>query len=259
MNVKIVFILTFGLILFSACGSSDKSSVPDINTTAPDSNTTEPDTNTTIPVSTLIMHNGTSYGFVTSPYTGKIWLDRNLGAARVCESFNDTACYGDYYQWGRNADGHEDSGSATTFTQATDVATVGHSDFIMSEDENFYDWAKAVDETGATRQENWSKTDGSSVCPAGFRVPNITELKAETLDNDVTNRDTAFSNFLKLPLPGYRFYTSGDLFYIDSSSYMWASSVGGTSLSNGIGFSSDFAGGFDADRAFGFSVRCLRD
>lgn len=45
------------------------------------------------------------YQTITSPYTGKVWLDRNLGAKRVCQSFSDTQCYGDYYKFsedGRN-------------------------------------------------------------------------------------------------------------------------------------------------------------
>lgn len=33
-----------------------------------------------------ITHNGTSYGTVTSPYTGRVWLDRNLGAAREVQT-----------------------------------------------------------------------------------------------------------------------------------------------------------------------------
>ena len=49
-----------------------------------------------------ISHNGKSYGTVTSSYTGKVWLDRNLGASQVCTALDDTACYGDYYQWGRS-------------------------------------------------------------------------------------------------------------------------------------------------------------
>ena len=77
-----------------------------------------------------ITHNGTTYGTVTSPHTGRVWLDRNLGAAQVCTSFDDVACYGDYYQWGRNSDGHEDSASVNTATQAVNVTTVGHGDFI---------------------------------------------------------------------------------------------------------------------------------
>lgn len=36
---------------------------------------------------------------VTSPYTGKVWMDRNLGASRVCQSYIDSECYGGYYQF----------------------------------------------------------------------------------------------------------------------------------------------------------------
>jgi len=206
---------------------------------------------------TTIMHNGTTYGFVTSPYTGKVWLDRNLGATRVCTSYDDTACYGDYYQWGRAADGHEDSQSDTTATQAIAVGNVGHGDFITANSTNDYDWAKIVDPTGSLRQTNWSKTDGSSVCPVGFRVPNITELRAETLDNGVTNRDTAFSNFLALPSAGIRSFLAGSMNVMGSYGSIWASSGSG-SRANIISFNTA-AGWAVSGSAGGFSVRCIKN
>jgi len=199
-----------------------------------------------------ITHNGTTYGFVTSPYTGKVWLDRNLGAARVCEQFDDSACYGDYYQWGRNFDGHEDSMSATIATEATDVNTAG-SDFITGNS----DWA-SVDASGATRATNWSKTDGSSVCPVGYRVPSITELRAETLDNGVTNRDTAFANFLKLPSAGDRINFNGSIHDVGYWGYVWSSSASGSGASY-LFFDSDDAYWLSYPRPDGLSVRCLRD
>jgi hypothetical protein len=48
---------------------------------------------------TCLVHNGEDYCMVTSPYTGKVWLDRNIGAARVCTTKFDTECYGDYYSY----------------------------------------------------------------------------------------------------------------------------------------------------------------
>ena len=196
-------------------------------------------------------HNGTIYGCVVSPYTGKVWLDRNLGAARVCESFDDTACYGDYYQWGRNFDGHQDSTSGTTSTQATDVNNAGSS-FIL----RLSDWA-STDSDGSVRAANWSKTDGSSVCPVGFRVPTIAELKAELLDAgsaQIQNRDDAFNSFLKLPSAGYR----DDSLYLQSSlGVVWSSSVNG-SRTHYVGYSRN-AYSYHNARIFGYSVRCLRD
>ncbi|MGV6830373.1 MAG: hypothetical protein ACWA5P_02275 [bacterium] len=84
-----------------------------------------------VPVITMLLddstitHNGITYGLVTSPYTAHVWLDRNLGASRVCTAFDDMACFGDYYQWGRNTDGHKKSGSTTTTTLATYINSVG--------------------------------------------------------------------------------------------------------------------------------------
>jgi hypothetical protein len=53
-----------------------------------------------------IFFNNLVYSTVTSPDTGKVWLDRNLGATQVATSKTDSAAYGHYYQWGRNDDGH---------------------------------------------------------------------------------------------------------------------------------------------------------
>ncbi|MCD4736862.1 MAG: hypothetical protein K8R53_12530, partial [Bacteroidales bacterium] len=44
---------------------------------------------------------GSNYGTVVNDVTGKVWLDRNLGASQVATSSTDTNAYGDLYQWGR--------------------------------------------------------------------------------------------------------------------------------------------------------------
>jgi len=206
----------------------------------------------------LIYHNTTVYSTVTSPYTGRVWLDRNLGASQVCTTFNDAACYGDYYQWGRGFDGHQDSGSATTATLATNVNSAGSS-FITSGSSPF-DWT-TVDSDGSLRLVKWLQTDGSSVCPAGFLVPNVAELKAETLDNGVTNRATAFSNFLKLPSAGERTRFSGSMNAVGSWGSMWYSTVTyGDSTSRSFHFDSNLAYTFGyGSRASGLSVRCMKD
>jgi hypothetical protein len=55
---------------------------------------------------TPISFNGLTYKMITSSKTGRVWLDRNLGATQVATSFDDSAAYGDLYQWGRAKDGH---------------------------------------------------------------------------------------------------------------------------------------------------------
>jgi uncharacterized protein (TIGR02145 family) len=207
--------------------------------------------------------NGKVYNIITSPITGKKWLDRNLGASRTCTASNDTACYGDYYQWGRLADGHEKSSSTTTSARASTITSVGNQ-FIKGNE----DWTTA-DADGSLRTAQWSKTDGTGVCPVGFRVPTQTELSSETTAYDGTNANpstgkvkvidstTAFSNFLKFPVAGYRFFLDGSMGGQGSDGYVLTSSVVDDLISQDVNFGSSFASLGNIVRAFGLSVRCV--
>jgi len=205
-----------------------------------------------------ITHNGFTYGTVTSPYTGRVWLDRNLGASRVCTALDDAECYGDYYQWGRGTDGHEKTNSATTSTLATDItASSANGSFIITL--NNSDWTTA-DSDGSLRAFEWSKIDGTSICPVGYRVPTIDELTAETINTStaVTNNTDAFNHFLKLPSAGYRYGSDGSLYGQASNGVVWSSSVSG-SYSQSLYFGSGGAYTSYGLRANGLSVRCIRD
>ncbi len=147
---------------------------------------------------------GNKYKEIKSPYTRKIWLDRNLGASRVCKSYNDSSCYGDYFQWGRDSDGHEKKNSSTTLSISIS-STPNHLKFIISSDR--YDWLSSQNNNlwqGENSQNN--------PCPKGFRIPIIDELLAETVNQGVENNKDAYSNFLKLPSAGYRYSISGSLY-----------------------------------------------
>ncbi|MBN2781959.1 MAG: hypothetical protein JXQ66_01830 [Campylobacterales bacterium] len=169
---------------------------------------------------TIVFLNKT-YNSIVSPYTGRTWLDRNIGANKVCSSYNDVDCYGDYFQWGRDADGHQESNSSMVSEQAIDIDNNG-TDFI-SISWTTGDWTTG-DVNGSLRSLNWSKIDGTSVCPIGYRVPTITELENETINNGVTQNITAYENFLKLPSAGYRSSVDGLLIATDSRGYIWSSS-----------------------------------
>jgi len=97
-----------------------------------------------------ITHNAITYGTVISPHTGRVWLDRNLGALKICENIDDTECYGDYYQWGRKTDGHEKYNSKITENQAQDLHNTGAL-FIKSLKEYDTDWAYNIDPNGIER------------------------------------------------------------------------------------------------------------
>ena len=202
-----------------------------------------------------ILKNGTSYDTVKSPYTGKIWLDKNLGAAQVCASLDDAACYGNYYQWGRDHDGHQESNSARTSAQAKKSNRAGTKFIKRSED-----WS-SVDHNGAKRASNWSATDGSSICPTGYRVPTTTELAAETTaaTSPVANNTDAFKNFLKLPSAGYRYANNGDEDYQVSYGFVWTASAVGSNEANNLQFDVYDAVSKESYRAFAFSVRCVKN
>ena len=116
---------------------------------------------------------GLTYGVIASPSTGRLWLDRNLGATQVATSSTDTASYGDYYQFGRVTDGHEKSGSTTTAILSGDVVNVG-SAFIRNAT-NPYDWTTA-DSSGGMRE---------SINSAN--IPSLTDGTADALGRIITN------------------------------------------------------------------------
>lgn len=206
-----------------------------------------------------IYHNENVYKTVTSPYTGKVWLDRNLGAKNVCTSFDDMECYGDYYQWGRNYDGHQLLTSEINSTLATDIYNVGSS-FIINTATNM-DWViDGIDNDGSFRITNWRKNDGSFICPINYRVPTINELYLETIAQGVINNLTAFDNFLKLPVSGSRSY-SGNVESQNSIGFIWSSSKNSDlNESYFLRFDSTIATTEESNvRAFAYSIRCIQN
>ncbi|MDB2562100.1 fibronectin type III domain-containing protein [Sulfurimonas sp.] len=214
----------------------------------------EVDTNSTI------SHNGKSYDTVTSPTTGKVWLDRNLGADRVCTSSTDSTCYGDYYQFGRMTDGHEKSTSATSTTLASSITNAGPN-FIVNNNSP-YDWT-TVDASGSLRSENWKKTDGTSVCPVGFRVPSLQELTDEygaaTDSRIIGNVVEAYNSFLKLPAAGQRRRDNGQMESVSQNTYIWANDVSSGFGANAYFYGADSGGAAGNGLTNSYSVRCIQD
>jgi uncharacterized protein (TIGR02145 family) len=248
--------LLFMIVPFSIIGCSgggDNSGETDTNNSSIENPTNNaPTKNTTFEKS--LTWKGVSYGAVVSPVTQRVWLDRNLGASQVCTAHDDTACYGDYYQWGRETDGHEKSTSATTKTVATDIINAG------SEYVTWSDWT-AADSDGALRAANWSKTDGTSICPVGYRVPIIDELYAENAafegDTAVYYNLKAFNSFLKFPSAGIRY--SGDFSEQGKGGVVWSSTRSSGSDSYYYYFFAGTASTYEKGRSQGNSVRCIKD
>ena len=137
---------------------------------------------------------------VTNPITGKIWMDRNLGASRVATSASDAQAYGDLYQWGRRADGHQCRNSTTTITRSS-TDQPGHGNFITPNYNNQED----LDWRITTNNNLWQGVNGiNNPCPQGYRIPTRSELNTEISSWISQNSQGAFESNLKLTSGGLR-------------------------------------------------------
>ena len=188
---------------------------------------------------------------VTNPTTGQIWMDRNLGASQVATSSTDAASYGDLYQWGRAADGHQIRTSGTTTILST-TDTPGDGNFITI-GSSPYDWR-------SPQNDNlWQGVSGTNnPCPSGYRLPTEAEWEAERTSWSSNNAAGAFASPLKLPVAGIRDYSNGSLYSVGSNGGYWSSTVDGT-RSRRLYFHSSTASMISYRRAFGYSVRCLKE
>ena len=158
------------------------------------------------------------YGEITNPITGRTWMDRNLGASRVATAFNDSQSYGDYFQWGRLDDLHQNVDSETTNDLSSSNTPNNGGKFILST----ADWRDPSNST------LWS--DGLNIpAPKGWRLP----TEAEWLDEIATwvdkNYDGAFEN-LKIPKSGRRNGNDGNRVFTNNLMWLWTSTS--TSLTN---------------------------
>jgi hypothetical protein len=219
------------------------------------------------------MGQSVTYGVIVSALTGKKWLDRNLGAKQAADSVRDYNAFGDLFQWGRAADGHQltTRTSATTATSINETTnTIASTDtptnslFILSPNSlGISDWRSP--------QNNnlWQGVNGiNNPCPQGWRLPTFAELKAEHLGID-DNRSR-----LKFTATGFRSAQNGVIrnfsegFYSSSSVYTANDIPSYTDdrLMEGLWFSITFDEEFNesyslnADsRACGMAIRCIKD
>jgi uncharacterized protein (TIGR02145 family) len=206
--------------------------------------------------------------------TGRIWMDRNLGATQVATSSQDFASYGDLYQWGRAADGHQvivrdaatpaegapPTGSSGNTSTTVTSATAGHGDFVLGASTAGVDnnWTDFTGENGL-----W-QSGLNDPCPAGYRIPTETELNNERLSWGTDNAAGAMNSPLKLTVAGFRDHSDGALYDVGSTGNYWTSTVSSADTASStdttyLYFNSSFTDMDSFYRAEGHSVRCIKD
>jgi hypothetical protein len=215
------------------------------------------------------VYNGSevTYGTITSTTTQKKWLDRNLGAGRRAESVDDYLAYGDMFQWGRSADGHQLV--IRTGINDTDVTGVNGTTSTTAPYET------SADDTPETNKfivikgspgdwrvpfnnDLWQGVSGiNNPCPAGWRIPTVDEWTAET----ITNASDAFDK-LKLTYTGQRGKNSG-VVSLSTSGLYWSSTplefIPGSWGSAFASFDATTFGTNTTNRAMAQGCRCVKD
>jgi hypothetical protein len=193
-------------------------------------------------------------GVVWNPKTGRIWMDKNLGAINVPSSNTDPHGYGDLYQWGRGTDGHQVRTSTTTTTLSTSDIP-GYPEFIINLT-NSRDWRSP------SNPNLWQGVSGTNnPCPSGFRIPTESEWVAELGTWTSANTTGAFNSVLKLTPEGGRLSNDAVLYDIGTNGYYWSSTRDAALSSDSkiLYFKNIEASMYSVKRENGASVRCIKD
>ena len=195
-------------------------------------------------------YSGSLVTYGTVSHNGMCWMDRNLGASGVATAYNDSNAYGDLFQWGRLADGHQIRTSGTT-TTLSGSDNPGNSNFIYGMGSP-YDWRSP--------QNNnlWQGASGvNNPCPSGWGIPTNAEWTAESGSWSSQDYNGAFASPLKLTVGGLR-DNNASLGIVGSYGVYWSSTVSGANAYDrefyGSGTSTNGYG-----RVYGLSVRCVQN
>ena len=206
---------------------------------------------------------GTTVYCEVYPADGRTWLDRDLGSPKVCETYMDSTCYGNLYQWGRGADGHQDR-NATARNVNPDSFPYSSIYHETSSTGNF-DWLSTTAGNEQTsgfipeRIASWSSVSDNSVCPKGWYVPTKDELTALADAEGIVDSSTAFASPLRFAVSGSRSNASANIEQASVEGYIWTTDTSdNTNTSYAFTYTDIETLWSRAYRATGYSVRCIK-
>jgi uncharacterized protein (TIGR02145 family) len=210
-----------------------------------------------LPTYSMCGRSNWTWNDVTNPTTGKVWMDRNLGANRVATSSTDAQAYGMTYQWGRLSDNHQcvnryaGDGVSTSLTTSTQSTTdvPGNSLFVI----NVNNWRNPFNDN------LWQGVNGvNNPCPSGYRIATMVEFQNEWATWSSQNSAGGFASVLKLTMGGYR-SNSGNMSSVGANGFYTTSTIipNGGSISYML-MDSGVGQGY-TNRANGLTVRCIKN
>jgi len=243
--------------------------------------------------------------------TSGTWLTfmcYNLGAADTLQFMspaqqaaytNPADGYGDLYQWGRQADGHQLRSAKAVNGGTTSRAIFYDSNSQIPVGDKWYGVPVyftdgALDWHGNGVDENDHLWDGTYLannpCPTGWRLPTTHEWLSivNNVDNGVSIPTTGYTSssgntwqwapfngysnpgylvtpsgsseaMLFLPAAGYRLHNSGSISMMNVIGYYWSSSPYINTANNVYFTSTQVIPGNSNYRANGFSIRCVAE
>ena len=179
-----------------------------------------------------------NYGTVTNipGLTSKCWITSNLGADHQATAVDDAteASAGWYWQFNRKQ-GYKHDGTTRTPNTA---------------------WVSSINETS-----DWTAANDPCTLElgSGWRIPTRTEWNSVDAIGNWNTWTGPWTSNLKMHAAGYLSSSDGSLTNRGSGGYYWSSSQSNATNGWYLYFSSGY-GFMDVNyKAFGFSLRCLRD
>jgi uncharacterized protein (TIGR02145 family) len=175
-----------------------------------------------------------TYKTVVTDLSGstKTWLAQNLGATQQATSEIDPSAASAGWYWQFNRKQGYKVGPVPSWT-------------ITSIDESS-EWTSANDPC-------------TLLLGTGWRIPTSAEWTSADSTGSWNNYNDTFNSVLKLHAAGYLNYSSGALNYRGTYGYYWSSTQLSSTTGSSLNFGSSYSGMSYSTKAYGFSLRCIKD